>query len=162
MELSLAVGERARNTALLVVPCPPDVRQAGRTLTPELVEVITEFADGAGSARLIAGIVGNSVGAHLAFALAPSLAVRRLATLAGVGMIEAVEREGLAASMEEVACYSNYNDPAREQTLELVAWLHERRVPARFVSRAGGHGFIDYLANGTIREALRFVACRSN
>lgn len=144
---------------LLVVSPPPRMRSLDRARARDFLTVLEALlAEGRLEPETVGGIVGNSLGAHLGLLMAPSLAgVDRVATLAGVGMLEAVEIAGLGG-VREIACFSTYDDPVRPQTLRFVDFLAEQRMPSLFVSRPGGHAFDDYVMAGAVREALAWVS----
>ena len=105
------------------------------------------------------GLIGNSFGAHLATGFAcrrPD--ARALATLAGVGLWDAVRQSGgeLPAALA-LRCYANKDDLASGYARKLETELAARGRFLDLVARAGDHPFADYAANGSIREAFEFV-----
>ncbi len=105
------------------------------------------------------GLVGNSFGTHLATGFAcrrPD--ARALATLAGVGLWDAVRESGGELSPGlALRCYANEEDFAGVYAYELETELATRGRTLDLVERAGDHPFADYAENGSVRDAFQFV-----
>ena len=108
------------------------------------------------------GLVGNSFGAHLATGFAcrrPD--ARALATIAGVGLWDAIRESGGDLSPDlALRCYANEEDFAGVYAYELETELAARGRTLDLVEREGDHPFADYKANGSVSEAFEFVLRR--
>ena len=105
------------------------------------------------------GLIGNSFGAHIATGFAcrrPD--ARALATLAGVGLWDAIRESGGDLSPDlALRCYANEEDFAGVYAYELETELIARGRTLDLVEREGDHPFADYKANGSVSEAFDFV-----
>lgn len=108
--------------------------------------------------------VGNSFGAFLSLGVALAREdCRALATIAGVGLLNAVEAAGMGLPPElPLRCYANLDDFASPYALELRDELAKRDRPIEVVERPGTHAFDDYVENGAVTEALEFVLVRAS
>lgn len=105
------------------------------------------------------GLIGNSFGAHLATGFAcrrPD--ARALATIAGVGLWDAIRESGGDLSPDlALRCYANEEDFAGVYAYELETELAARGRTLDLIVRPGDHPFADDAANGSIREAFEFA-----
>ena len=162
-ELVLALDLRPlRSLDALICPCPQDSGGEGH-------EYFVEHFDGELSRELIAppialACVGYSAGAGFATHLAIVGEARALAVFGPAGvrkaaaaervLLEQAHREG--ARPLEVAIFRNDSDSVEATPQVAAAAL--RPVAARAMPmRPGQHSFEDYGANGTVRDAFRFV-----
>lgn len=144
---------------LLVSPAPP----AGDEPRDEPLEAYLEYVidvllPEAGLAPEAIGFAGYSFGGHLATYLAATEErARGLAVFGGVGVLEAArEAGGVVSEALKSRFYRNADDPVPDPG------LYVGRLPAAMHARAaaplrGGHPFVDYAANGTVREVFRFL-----
>ncbi len=155
-------GAKLSAVDLLVCPCPIDTQGEGfewfpQHLESELIPSLTANADqralvgySAGAAHaLYASVLDDDVtcGALLGAAGVPEV----LKELAGV--LGSRQRAGRSLA---VAHFHNADDgvqpPASYRTM-----LSAPLLPRIFRTGVGGHPFADYVANGSVEEAFRFV-----
>lgn len=105
------------------------------------------------------GLVGNSFGAHLATGTAcERVDARALATIAGVGLAEAVEATSrVVPERLAVRCFVNDGDFAAPCAAELAQCLAASGRKLEIVKRRGEHPYSDYAANGSVTDAFSFV-----
>lgn len=147
---------------LIVSSAPPP----GEEPRPDPLEAFLEYVMDQLVVRLPApppafGFVGYSLGGSYAVGLAAvTEAASGLAIFGGAGHVESAREVGPVRARElATALFRNQDDP-----------LHDPRVaaqqlPVAFHARAmglrpGGHPFVDYAANGTVRDAFAFVLGR--
>lgn len=145
---------------LLVIPPPPALTERGLAMRRIVAELVLTFVGSSPNpAPAVFAAVGMSYGAMLgcAFTLEAD-GCDRLATLAGVGMVEVVE----AAPPEELAgksfkCFVNDGDPLSDQSDRFAAVMAASGRRVEVIRRHGGHAFVDFVANGSAAEAFRFA-----
>jgi pimeloyl-ACP methyl ester carboxylesterase len=156
-----AVGDRGSAPDLLVFSVPDVGACSSTSLRARLLRAFNdELLAATRNPRPDAiAWLGYSAGAFLATCLALELpSSRSLATLGGVGMaIALLDTPERPLHDIEVAAFANDDDPCRDQTAELLAAFAQRGIAATTHGGRGGHDFGDYVANGSVQAAFRFL-----
>jgi hypothetical protein len=156
-----AVIESDQSVDLLVLPLPQvepwddqELRaRILRTFSEELLPLTPNPSPAA------TAFVGHSAGAYVATVLALGRSDScALVALGGVGMEWAAAHGSRPVASLSWASFVNQDDPCADEAFALDGLLAANGVTLERHVREGGHDLADYLANGSIRAALRFVA----
>jgi hypothetical protein len=159
-------GAPAVSVDLLILADPPiwagerngaERRVATRSLFHEILD------RGPNPRPPVLGYIGNSAGAYHVTCLALDLPESRaVATIAGFGMSEALADTGSGPLNRQLDLISfvNVDDPAMTMADAFQAELGARGIVLPVQVGRGGHAYQDYVANGAVRTAFKWVLNR--
>ena len=104
-------------------------------------------------------LLGYSYGAHIAAMLTFKVPqVCALATLGGIGMLEAEEEsEERLFENKRYLCFANRDDMIGTNSRAFSNRMAEHSVKVDVIERNGGHMFDDYVENCSARHAFAFL-----
>jgi pimeloyl-ACP methyl ester carboxylesterase len=146
---------------LLITPSPVTGPERKDTILQDFyVYVLTELLPAMnGSKPNTIACMGFSFGAYLSTYLALNMPeVRGLGIFGGVALLDAVSQSSHADHTDKrFYVAANFDDPTYGYSEEFVKLLADKGLKHDFFRRTGGHAFVDYAENDTVKDLFRFM-----